>query len=399
MAKPLSDKTARLLLACSEPARFTGQTVRQHLARRDKLTDKALVIEQRLQRLFAPSRVGQDVRLTVERLQKRRAVLRIEAIKAWREAAAQCKWDQRQVNKACRLGERYSAGPAGFEVYKRFGDAVYKALDNAVHPFGIFKGYPAPPVAAAGGAVTGRFVGLRPLERVPIKNPFAVNTTNKENNTMNTTNKENNTVNSVTLTADSLGKQFNTCDGRVAEVVYHNVTASAPCEEFIVKLPSNCQPDKTITRAVNAAGKAAGGGRKCGHDLVSEHVPFKLEVGGIYVTRDGQNRYLVTTKETDATFATLNLRTRRRQHHHRTETGHVYASFLLSENDLVERCPNVTAAERAAAEMYRLADGLLRDRAQWIDGRVENRGGGGISTQEFSNRDFTLTVVTPRVVK
>lgn len=89
-----------------------------------------------------------------------------------------------------------------------------------------------------------------------------------------------------------VGKKYDTRDGRIVEIVLHNKNCSSPAEEFVGLVQSGSQPDKTMPRTYYADGRSSGSVRRgvSGRDLIHEHVekpPFKLKVGEVYPTRDG----------------------------------------------------------------------------------------------------------------
>lgn len=90
-----------------------------------------------------------------------------------------------------------------------------------------------------------------------------------------------------------VGKKYDTRDGRIVEIVFHNKNCSSPAEEFVGLVPSGSQPDKTMPRTYYADGRSSGSVSHgiANRDLIREHSkepPFELKVGQVYPTRDGK---------------------------------------------------------------------------------------------------------------
>jgi hypothetical protein len=203
--------------------------------------------------------------------------------------------------------------------------------------------------------------------------------------------KDNTTMSSIRLTADSIGKKFNTRSGGIAEVISeHDPKHSTP--NYVIRLESN-----SLVFTVSAGG-AVYPGTAGGHgaDLMSEHVPFKVEVGGLYKTRGGE-RVVVTSRNPsvgfNVRFLTGDTKKGLVRANHCGVDG-VQVPGCAYEDDLVKRIKDWgVPEERAAAAAYRLADDLLTGRIGVHDHGVTYAGGGDhVWTETFEGYTFRLQV-------
>lgn len=430
MARKLPDEVLRKLECSplNVTARDTGKSVRWHVARSNRLLRKSQVVRKEsnwhsVQAPFGPmDAVYGARRLRIEKLRRREVQLFHAATAAWRDAVAQYKFDKsgyrafhdrilrdvaagfgipyEEFTKGYASGGIVGQGKAGLvgehtdgytvrkikpfkypryiglsrhleNSYERIAERHYQREIDRQEAEKLRTDYRAtyPDIAAAAGKTVvintiGRRCGRLAAKRIEDAVLRAVKNNKSAVRAALNTHKGNITMSNALKI--EVGKKYDTRDGRVAEVVYRNEKPSSPCEEFVIKVPSSTQPALFQTRTCNSRGWANSNDDGTGRNLVAEHVPFKLEVGGIYVTRDGGHRGIVL--RLDDKHAAVRWLGPTPKHHAAFTSCYCFTDGLQNRNslqpgDLVKKVAPMSGEEAAAIEMFRLADELLSSRA------------------------------------